>query len=68
MSRASTRQEDLWNPAFIALEAGSTCGEEKENRCVPQSYLQGRSRTLCPKSVLKDVVKEKERMLMLEGS
>lgn len=33
------------------------------NACVSESELQGRSRVLCPKGVLKGVVKQKERML-----
>lgn len=33
-----------------------------KNRYVSESYFQGRSWTLCPKGVLKGVVKQKERM------
>lgn len=51
--------------AFLALEVGSPAeGPPKRrmfNVCVID--LQGRWRKLCPKGVLKGVVKQKERML-----
>lgn len=52
--------------AFVVLEAGSIAeGPPRrrifKNRYVSQSYLQGKSKTLCPEGVVKGVVKQKER-------